>query len=85
MIEEQAIIRCFMVHYGQSMTEDLVNMGESEKATAAKVLMCTFPGLEKYYINENGKAKTILVRAGAVPITDSGSADVPSNFQVISE
>jgi hypothetical protein len=67
MTKERAVIRCFMVEFGQSVTENLVDMGDSEGATNV-VLLCTLPGLEKLYVDENGRAKTILVRACGEPI-----------------
>ena len=88
MTEEHGIIRSFMVHYGQSVTEDLVNMGELEEVTNGKVLMCTFPGLEKLYVDEQGKVqKRIMVRACGEPIViqDTVNADVAPDVQVISE
>lgn len=79
MTEEQAIIRCFMVHRGQSVAEDLVTTGELDEATTGKVLMCTFPGLEKVYVDEDGKVnRRIMVRACGEPIgiQDSVKANV---------
>jgi hypothetical protein len=79
MTEEQAVIRCFMVQKGQSVTEDLVNTGELEEVTTGKVLMCTFPGLEKVYVDEDGKVnRRIMVRVCGEPIgiQDSARANI---------
>jgi hypothetical protein len=69
MTEEQAIYRCFIVHFGESVTDDILHFGDegSDKGT---VFLCTFPGLRRHVMKEKMDVGLMVVNAaGELQIT----------------
>jgi hypothetical protein len=60
MTEEQAVYRCFMLAYGESVTNANLNIGD-EEIVGGIVFLCTFPGLQRIVLDEEGKKEVLIV------------------------
>ena len=63
MTEEQAVYRCFMLDYGDSVTDDILHHG-SEGCEKGTIFLCTFPGLRRHIMKEKKEESLTVVKAG---------------------
>ena len=60
MTEEQAIYRCFMVAIDEQV--NMVNFeDEFGDEQSGIVLLCTFPGLHRRHLNQDGSDETVII------------------------
>ena len=62
MTEEQAVYRCFFVDNGQRVDENFLKI-PYEESIGFVVSLCTFPGLQRYVINESRIMRLTVVKA----------------------
>jgi hypothetical protein len=62
MTEEQAIYRCSFFDRGELVTDSRVDIGDEER-TSGKLLLCTFPGLERHIIKDEKRVRLTVVKA----------------------
>lgn len=62
MTEEQAVYRFYLIDFGQPVNDSILNI-EDEGCVDGNMLMCTFPGLQRFVINEGVKEKLTVVKA----------------------
>ena len=60
MTEEQAVYRCYMLAYGELVTNAQLNIGDEEGLKGA-MFLCTFPGLQRFVLNEEGEMEVLTV------------------------
>lgn len=61
MTEEQAIYRCFIPDCGETFDEEVMEVHNEQPS--GKVLMCTFPGLDRLILKEGKKVSVTVVKA----------------------
>lgn len=77
MTEEQAVYRCFMLSYGETVTNEQLHIGD-EDVPGGVLFLCTFPGLYRIVLNEDGE-KEVLTVVKASGILNTGDQNVEGN------
>ena len=62
MAGERGVYRVFLICSGDRVLQEQINTGDEEQA-GTTLLMCTFPGLKRYGVDDDVKTETILIRA----------------------
>lgn len=62
MAGERGIYRVFLICSGDRVLQDQINTGD-EGQSGETLLMCTFPGLKQYSIDDDVKTETIVIKA----------------------
>jgi hypothetical protein len=76
MTEEKAVYRCFMLGSGETVTNAQFDIG-SEEISSGVLLLCTFPGLRRIVLNEDGEREVLtVVKASGVLNTDNLTIEV---------
>jgi hypothetical protein len=71
MTEEQAVYRCFMLGNGETVTSAQFHIGD-EDVSSGVLFLCTFPGLHRIVLNEDGKREVLtVVKASGILNTDN--------------
>jgi hypothetical protein len=61
MTEEQAIYRCFIPDIGEPYTEEVMEVADEQPA--GRVLLCSFPGLDRLILKDGKKVSVPVVKA----------------------
>ena len=62
MAGERGVYRIFLICCGRPVLPEQINTGDEEQA-GETLLMCTFPGLKRYTVEDDVKMETMLIKA----------------------